>query len=170
MPELDVVAADKGHVEPFARTLVPVEFAGGSDPGVTAAQDQDIVREVVDCHWRASLEGNLKSGGSHEMSPGRLKRQIPPVQPRRPARLGRVRPRTFEMLAFGGGSAKEPPDAGLVPYRRFLGQPAALHPEPPLGLNRRATHFVTVMVPTIEGWIEQRYAIVPIWVKVTTNL
>src|SRR2546425_5986544 len=55
MPELDVVAADKGHVEPFARTLVPDEFAGGSDAGVAAAQDQDIVREVVDCHWLASL-------------------------------------------------------------------------------------------------------------------
>jgi len=26
------------------------------------------------------------------------------------------------------------------------------------------------MVPTIEGWIEQRYAIVPGCVKVTTNL
>ena len=104
------------------------------------------------------------------MSPGRLKGQISPLQPGRPARLSRVRPRTFEVLAFGGGSAEEPPDAGLVPDRRFVSQPAALHPEPPLGLNRHATHFVTVMVPTIEGWIEQRYAIVPGWVKVTMNL
>src|SRR2546425_10836840 len=104
------------------------------------------------------------------MSPGRLKRQIPPLQPRRPARLGRVRPRTFEVLAFGGGSLKEPPDAGLVPDRRFLGQPAALHPEPPLGLNRHATHFVTVMVPIIEGWMVQRYGMLPACVKVTMNL
>jgi len=51
MPELDVVAADKGYVEPFAPTLALDELAGGSDAGVTAAQDQDIVREVVDCHW-----------------------------------------------------------------------------------------------------------------------
>jgi len=61
MPELDVVAADKGHVEPFARTLVPDEFAGGPDAGVTAAQDQDIVREAVDCHWLASLEMKFRS-------------------------------------------------------------------------------------------------------------
>src|SRR2546422_11403151 len=110
MPELDVVAADKGHVEPFARTLMPDELLGGSDAGVTAAQDQDIVCEVVDCHWLASLEGNLKSGRSHEMSPGRLEGQISPLQPRRPARLGRVRPRTPEVLTFGCSSAEEPPD------------------------------------------------------------
>src|SRR3989441_2588048 len=62
MPELDVVAADKGHVEPFARTLVPDELLGGSDAGVTAAQNQDIVCEVVDCHWLASLQMNFESG------------------------------------------------------------------------------------------------------------
>src|SRR3989441_4429439 len=104
------------------------------------------------------------------MSPGRLKGKISPLQPGRSARLSRVLPRTFEVLAFGRGSAKEPPDAGLVPDRRFLGQPAALHPEPPLGLNRHATHFVTVMVPTIEGWMVQRYGMLPACVKVTMNL
>src|SRR2546422_11084580 len=62
MPELDVVAADKGHVEPFARTLMPDELLGGPDAGVTAAQDQDIVCEVVDCHWLASLQMNFESG------------------------------------------------------------------------------------------------------------
>src|SRR2546428_7321196 len=65
MPELDVVAADKGHVKPFARTLVPDEFAGGSDAGVTAAQDQDIVCEVVDCHWLASLEMKFRNTADH---------------------------------------------------------------------------------------------------------
>ena len=104
------------------------------------------------------------------MSPGWLKGQISPLQPGRPASPSRVLPRTSEVHAFGRGSAKDPPYAGLVPDRIFLGQPAALHPEPPFRLNGHATHFVTVMVPTIEGWIEQRYAIVPGWVKVTTNL
>src|SRR2546428_12549205 len=104
------------------------------------------------------------------MSPGGLEGQISPLQPGRPAGLSGVRPRASEVLGFGRGSAEEPPYAGLVPDRRFFSKPAALHPEPPLGLNGHATHFLTVMVPTIEGWIEQRYAIVPGWVKVTTNL
>jgi hypothetical protein len=43
VPELDVVAADERYVQPFTRMSVPDEFAGGSDAGVTAAQDQDIV-------------------------------------------------------------------------------------------------------------------------------
>jgi len=60
VPEFDVVAADKGHVEPFAGTLVPDEFAGGSDAGVTAAQDQNIVCAVVDSHWLASLAGGFR--------------------------------------------------------------------------------------------------------------